>query len=68
LLVGRENLEDGKIESGKIRNNKIENDEKDIGTADYEEFFFNYTDRCAISIYSANLIINKAAIETANTY
>jgi hypothetical protein len=73
LLVGRENLEGGEIEGGEIeggeiRDGKIEDDEKDIGIADCEEFFLNYIDRCAVSIYSANLIINKTAIETANTY
>jgi hypothetical protein len=68
LLVGREDLESGKIESGKIGNNEIEDSEEDIGIADCEKFFFNYINRCAVSIHSANLIIDKAAIETANTY
>jgi hypothetical protein len=74
LLVGRENLGSGKIEDGKIKNNKIENDEndendeKDIEIADYKKFFFNYINRCAVSNHSANLIVDKAAIEIANTY
>jgi hypothetical protein len=58
LLVGREGLGDGKIGDG----------EEDVETADCEEFFFNYADRCAVSIHSANLIINRAAIEIANIY
>jgi hypothetical protein len=62
LLIGRENLEDGEI-----KNNKIGNDKDDIGIINCEEFFLNYTDRCAVSLYSANLIINKVTIETANT-
>jgi hypothetical protein len=73
LLVGREDLEDGEIEDGEIedgeiKNDKIEDGEEDIGIADYEKFFFNYTDRCAVSVHFANLIIDKAAIEIANTY
>jgi hypothetical protein len=58
LLVGRENLE-----GGKIGNNK-----DGIEIANCEKFFFNYADRCAVSLYSANLIIDKATIEIANTY
>jgi hypothetical protein len=57
-LIGRENLGSG----------KIKDDENDIRIADYEKFFFNYTDRCAVSLYSANLIIDKITIETANMY
>jgi hypothetical protein len=63
LLIGR-----GNLESGEIEDNKIKDSENDIEIADYEEFFLNYTDRCAVSLYSANLIINKITIETANTY
>jgi hypothetical protein len=58
LLVGRENLEGGEIEDSK---NGIE-------IADYEKFFLNYVDRCAISLHSANLIIDRTTAETANTY
>ena len=58
MLVGREDLEDGEIGDNK----------EDIKIADCEEFPFNYIGRCAVSIYSANLIIDKAAIEIANTY
>jgi hypothetical protein len=68
LLIGRENLKGDEIEDGKIGNNKIEDDEENIKIADYEKFFLNYTDCCAVSIHSANLIIDKAAIEIANTY
>jgi hypothetical protein len=68
LLVGREDLENDKIENGEIEDDKIGDDEEDIKIADCEEFFLNHIDRCAISIYSGNLIINKAATETANTY
>jgi hypothetical protein len=67
-LVGREDLENGKIEDGEIKDNEIENDEKNIGIADYEKFFLNYINRCAISVHFTNLIIDKAAIEIANTY
>jgi hypothetical protein len=63
LLVGRENLKDGEIEDNEKKNNK-----DGIEIADCEKFFFNYINRCAISLHSANLIIDKATIETANTY
>jgi hypothetical protein len=62
LLVGREGLGD------EIENSEIRNDEEGIGIANYENFFFNYVDRCAVSIYSANLIVDRAAIEIANIY
>jgi hypothetical protein len=62
LLVGREDLE------GEIKDNEIGDDEEDIEIADCEKFFFNYINRCAVSIYSANLIMDRAAIEIANTY
>jgi hypothetical protein len=68
LLVGRENLENGKIKNDKIEDGEIKNSEKNIEIANYEKFFLNYINRCAVSIHSANLIINKAAIEIANTY
>jgi hypothetical protein len=73
LLVGRENLEDdeiedGEIEDGEIEDDKIRDDKKSVETADCEKFFFNYIDRCAVSVHSANLIIDKAIIEIANTY
>jgi hypothetical protein len=61
-LIGRENLED------EIKDNKIRDNKEDIEIANYEKFLFNYIDRCAVSIYFANLIIDKAAIEIANTY
>jgi hypothetical protein len=63
LLIGREDLG-----GGEIKNNEIGENENDVETADYKKFFLNYTDRCAVSPYSANLIINKAATEIANTY
>jgi hypothetical protein len=63
LLIDRENLESGEIENG-----EIENDEDGIEITDCEKFFLNYIDRCAVSLHSANLIIDKATIETANTY
>jgi hypothetical protein len=62
LLVGREDLEN------KIGDDKIEDNKEDVRIADCEEFLFNHTDRCAVSVYFANLIINRAAIEIANTY
>jgi hypothetical protein len=68
LLIDRENLESGEIESDKIRNGEIENDKENIEIADCEKFFLNYIDRCAVSVYFANLIIDRAAIEIANTY
>jgi hypothetical protein len=67
LLVGREGLE-SEIGGGEIGNNEIGDDEEDIETADCEEFLFNYINYCAVSIHSANLIMDRAAIETANTY
>jgi hypothetical protein len=63
LLIGRENLG-----SGEIKDDEIENDEENIRIANYEKFFLNYINRYAISVYSANLIIDRAAIETASTY
>jgi hypothetical protein len=63
LLVGREDLE-----SDEIGDDKIGNDEEGIKTADCEKFFLNYINRCAVSLHSANLIIDKATIESANTY
>jgi hypothetical protein len=68
LLIGRKNLGNGEIKNNKIENDEIKDNENDIETADYEKFFFNYIDRCAVSLHSANLIINKATIETASTY
>jgi hypothetical protein len=62
LLIGRENLGD------EIEDNKIEDGKENIEIADCEKFFFNYINRCAISIYFANLIMDRAAIEIANTY
>jgi hypothetical protein len=62
-LVGREGLGGDEIGGG-----EIEDDEEDIGIVDCEKFFLNYTDRCAVSFHSANLIIDRVAIETANTY
>jgi hypothetical protein len=67
-LVGREGLGSGEIENSEIEDGEIGDDENGVETVDCENFFFNYADRCAISLYSANLIINKATIETANTY
>jgi hypothetical protein len=58
LLVGRENLED----------DEIENNKNDIEIANYEKFFFNYADRCAVWLYFANLIINRVTTEIANIY
>jgi hypothetical protein len=63
LLVDREDLE-----NSEIGNDEIGGDEEDIRITDYEKFFLNYVDRCAVSLYSANLIIDRAAIEIANTY
>jgi hypothetical protein len=63
LLVGRKDLK-----NDEIGNNKIRDNEENVEIADYEKFFLNYTDRCAISLYFANLIIDRAAIETTNTY
>jgi hypothetical protein len=68
LLIGREKLENDKIESGEIEDNEIKDNKEGVEIADCEKFFFNYINRCAVSLYSANLIIDRAAIETANTY
>jgi hypothetical protein len=62
LLVGREDLED------EIGDDEIRNNEKNIKIPDCEKLFFNYADRYAVSVYFANLIIDKAAIEIASTY
>jgi hypothetical protein len=67
-MVGRESLRSGEIGDGEIGGDEIKDNKEDVEIADREKFFFNYTDRCAVSIYSANLIINRAAIEIANTY
>jgi hypothetical protein len=58
LLVGREDLGD----------DEIKDNENDIEIVDCEKFFFNYIDRCAVLLHFANLIIDRAANETANTY
>jgi hypothetical protein len=63
LLIGREDLGGGEIENDEIRDN-----EEGVGIADCEKFFLNYIDRCAVSLYFANLIIDRAAIEIANIY
>jgi hypothetical protein len=68
LLVGRESLKGGEIGDDEIEGGKIRNDEENIETVDCEKFFLNYVDCCAVSIYFANLIINKATIEIANIY
>jgi hypothetical protein len=68
LLIGRENLENDEIKNGKIKDDEIKDNENDIEIANCEKFFFNYINRYAVSIHSANLIIDKAAIEIANTY
>jgi hypothetical protein len=68
LLIGREDLGDGEIGGGEIRDDEIEDGKEGIEIADCEEFFFNYVDRCAVSIYFANLVIDKAAIEIASMY
>jgi hypothetical protein len=62
LLVGREDLEN------EIGDGELKDGEENVGIIDYEKFLFNYINRCAVSIYSANLIMNRAAIEIANTY
>jgi hypothetical protein len=51
------------IESGVIGDG-----EEDIKIINCEKFLFNYINRCAVSVYSANLIVNRAAIEIASTY
>jgi hypothetical protein len=63
LLIGREGLGSGEIEDGEIKD-----DEENVGIVECEKFFLNYADRCAVSLYFANLIIDRAAIEIANTY
>jgi hypothetical protein len=68
LLVGRENLKSGKIGNDKIGGGKIRDNKENVEIADCEKFFLNYIDRCAISLHSANLIIDRATAETANIY
>jgi hypothetical protein len=59
----------GRGAEGFAENDKIEGDENDIKTANCADFFLiNYTDRCAVSLYSANLIIIIAAAKTASIY
>jgi hypothetical protein len=57
-LIGREDLGNG----------EIEDDENDVEIVDCEKFILNHTDRCADSLHSAKLIIDKATSETANPY
>jgi hypothetical protein len=49
-LIGREDLEDDEIKNNEIRDGEIEDGEKNIRITDCEKFFFNYIDRCAISL------------------
>jgi hypothetical protein len=67
LLVGREDLED-EIGDNEIEGGEIGGDKEDVETADCEKFLFNYVNRCAVSVYSANLIIDKITIEITNIY
>jgi hypothetical protein len=68
LLVGREDLGGGEIGDGEIKGNKIGDGEENVEIVDCENYFLNYIDRCAVSVYFANLIIDKAATEIANIY
>jgi hypothetical protein len=63
LLIDRENLRSGEMEDNEIKNNK-----DDIEITNYEKNFFNYINRCAVSLHSANLIIDRATAEIASTY
>jgi hypothetical protein len=56
------------IENGEIRDDEIGDGEDGVGTADYEKFFLNYADRCAVSLHSANLVVIIAVIKTASIY
>jgi hypothetical protein len=58
LLIGREGLGSGEIGDG----------EDGIEIVNCEKFFFNYINRCAVSLHFANSIINKITAEIANTY
>jgi hypothetical protein len=68
LLIGREDLEGGEIKDSEIEGDGIGDSEENIGIADCEKYFLKYVNRCAVSVYSANLIINRVTIEIANTY
>jgi hypothetical protein len=63
LLIGREDLE-----GDEIKDNEIKDDGNGVEIADCEKKFLNYINRCAVSLHSANLIIDKATTEIANTY
>jgi hypothetical protein len=62
LLVGREDLE------GEIRDDKLKDGKENVRIADCEKFLFNYINHCAVSVYFANLIMDRAAIEITNKY
>jgi hypothetical protein len=68
LLIGREDLRDNEIKNNKIGSDEIKDNEENIEIINCEKFFLNYINRWAVSLYFANLIVNRAAIETANTY
>jgi hypothetical protein len=44
------------------------NGEDDVEIVDCEKFFINYIGCCAVSLYSANLIVIIVAIKTASIY
>jgi hypothetical protein len=54
-LIGREDLKNDKIGGG----------EDGVEIVSREKFFFNYINRCAVSLHSANLVVNKATAEIA---
>jgi hypothetical protein len=68
MLVGREGLEGGKIRGGEIGDGEIGSGEDGVGIAGCEKFFFNYINCCAVSLHSANLVVNKVTVEIASTY
>jgi hypothetical protein len=52
-----------------LENNEIEDNENGIEIADSENFFLiNYVGRGAVSLYSANFVVDIAIAETASTY
>jgi hypothetical protein len=51
-----------------MEDNEIKNNKDDIEITNYEKIFLNYINRCAVSLHSANLVIDRATAETANTY
>jgi hypothetical protein len=53
---------------GFAEDGEIGDDKDGVGTANCENFFINHANRCAVSLYSANLVIVIAAVKIASIY